>query len=171
MKFIGVVVVLILNFSKMAWAEQVQFNKVNVDNYVQFNYRWIDQAQQKQSLSFAIDKTMIFDRFRNFRNYDAIYAKKYVDKKIRQSLIKSPIPGVTVNFLGYGDNLQIELKGKNQADIDKAHATIAQLEKDFMLEQLEKSYYTQFMSFNNQLAIKPDHVRFALASIADFFGA
>jgi|TARA_B110000196_G_scaffold304700_1_gene301648 hypothetical protein len=167
-KFIGVVVILILIFSEMASAEQVQFNKSDVDNYVQFNYRWIDQAQQKQSLSFAIDKTMIFDRFRNFRNYDAIYAKKYVDKKIRQSLIKSPIPGVTVNFLGYGDNLQIELKGKNQADIDKAYATIAQLEKDFMLEQLDKSYYTQFMSFNNQLAIKPDHVRFALASIADF---
>lgn len=168
MKFIGVVVILILNFSNATWAEQVQFNKKNVDDYVQFNYRWIDQTQQLQSLSFAIDKVMIFDRFRNFKRYNAIYAKQYVDQKIRQSLVKSPIPNVSVNFLGYGENLHIELQGKNQADIDKAYSTITQLEKDFMLEQLEQNYYTQFMSFDNQLAIKPDHARFAHTSVADF---
>lgn len=168
MKFIGVVVILILNLSKAAWAEQVHFNKKNVDNYVQFNYQWVDQAQQKQSLNFAIDKAMIFDRFRNFKSYSSLHAKQYVDRKIRQSLIKSPIPNVNVKFLGYGDSLHIELQGKEQTDIDKAYASIEQLEKDFMQEQLEKNYYTQFMSYNNQLAIKPDHVRFALASVPDF---
>ena len=108
-KFIGAVVILILNFSGEAWAKQLQF-KVTTDDFVEFNYQWLDQAQQTQSLSFTIDKVMIFDKFRNFKSYSADHAKKYVDQKIRQSLIKSPLPEVKVNFLGYADNLQIELQ-------------------------------------------------------------
>ena len=167
-KFIGAVVILILNFSGEAWAKQLQFNKVTTDDFVEFNYQWLDQAQQTQSLSFTIDKVMIFDKFRNFKSYSADHAKKYVDQKIRQSLIKSPLPEVKVNFLGYADNLQIELQGKTQTAIDQAYSSIAQLEKNFMLEHLEQNYYTQFISFDNNLAIKPDHVRFAQASVIDF---
>jgi len=165
--FIGTVIISILCLPGFTWAKQIDFNKKSTDELVQFNYQWLDQDQQAQSLSFTLDKVAIFDRFRNFKSYNAIQAKKYVDQKIRKELTQNPIANVDVRFLGFGNNLQIELKGNNQTVIDQAYSTIAQLEKDLMLEHLKQNYYTQFVSFDNNLAIKPDHILFAQTSAAD----
>jgi hypothetical protein len=166
-KFLGAVVILILCLPIVIRAKQLDFNKQTTDEYVQFNYQWLDQAQQRQSLSFALEKVKIFDRFRNFKSYKAIHAKKYVDQKVRQKITQNPIDDVKVKFIGHGDNLQIELKSKNQTALDQAYQTIAQLEKDFMQEHLASNFYTQFVSYDNNLAIKPDHVRFAQTAVTD----
>ena len=166
--FFAAVVILILFFPNTTWAKQVNFNKKTTDTHVQFNYQWLDQAQQTQSLSFAIEKKQLFDRFRNFKSYKAIHARKYIDQRMRRKLKRTPIPDVKIKFLGHSDNLQIELKGENQAAIDKAYQTIAQLEKDLIQEHLTRNFYTQFITYDNSYAIKPDHVRFAEESVADF---
>ncbi|MFT5812626.1 MAG: hypothetical protein ACI9VT_000362 [Psychroserpens sp.] len=166
-RFLGTVVILILCLPIVTRAKQLDFNKQTTDEYVQFSYRWLDQAQQPQSLSFALEKVKIFDRFRNFKSYKAIHAKKYIDQKIRQNLTQNPIDDVKVKFIGRGGNLQMELKNKNQAALDQAYQTIAQLEKNFMQEHLASNFYTQFVSYDNNLAIKPDHVLFAQTSVTD----
>ncbi|WP_157673817.1 hypothetical protein [Cognaticolwellia beringensis] len=168
MRFIGIVVFLILGLPSYAWAEQLDFSKKITDEYVQFNYQWLDQAQQTQSLSFAINKVIIFDRFRNFKGYSAPHAKKYVDQKIRQKLSQNPIDNVQTKFIGTGDNLQIELKSDNQNTLDQAYKTITKLKQGFMSEHLARNFYTQFVSYDNNVSIKPDHVRFAQTSVADF---
>jgi hypothetical protein len=118
-------------------------------------------------LSFAIDKILLFDRFRNFKSYKAKYARKYVDHQMRKQLTQHPITDVKATFLGRGNNLQIELNSENKTALNQAYLSIAQLEKDFMNEHLTRNYYTQFVAYDNSLAIKPDHVRFAQESFTD----
>ena len=166
-KFFGAVVILVLCFATMTSAKQLDFNKTTTDEHVQFNYQWLDQAQQAQSLSFAINKVALFDRFRNFKSYKANHAKKYVDQQIRKHLTQNPITDVKVTFLGRGNNLQIKLKSENKTALDQAYLSIEQLKKDFMNEHLTRNYYTQFVAYDNNLAIKPDHVRFAQESFTD----
>jgi len=167
-KFSATIAILFLFFSHLTHAKQLNFSKEISADQVQFKYQWLDQAQQVQALNFTLNKVDIFNRFRNFRHYKAINARKYIDQKIRRKLIKNPFPNVKIKFLGTGENLHVELFGENQAVIDQAHQTITQLEKDLMQEYLSLNFYTQFLSYDNSYAIKPDHVRFAHESVADF---
>tara|TARA_R110000737_G_scaffold347232_1_gene378355 strand:+ start:5036 stop:6052 length:1017 start_codon:yes stop_codon:yes gene_type:complete len=167
-KFFAIWVILLLCFPGITWAKQLDFSKKTTEEHIQFNYQWLDQDQQPQALSFSIEKVHLFNRFRNFKSYKAKHAKKYLDQKIRKTLKQNPIANVKVKFLGRGDNLQIELTGRDQAAINQAHQTIAQLEQDLMHEHLARNFYTQFVTYDNNYAIKPDHIRFAQESVIDF---
>lgn len=168
MKFLSILVLLLFCLPNIICAKQLNFSKKTTDEQVQFSYQWLDHAQQAQALSFAMDKAQIFDRFRNFRSYQASSTSRYINQKLRKKLKQAPIANVKVNFLRLGNELQIQLKGKNQTDIDKAHRIIAKFEQDLMQEHLTKNFYTQFVSYDNSTAIKPDHVRIARESVEDF---
>lgn len=168
MKLLSVIVVFLLIWPGDSWAKQLHFSKTDTEDTVQFSYQWLDQEEQRQSLSFTMDKVMIFNRFREFKRYSPAHAKKLVDQKIRRALIKSPLDNVKVSFKGTGNDLKFELQGESQLAITQAYATITELEKEYMQALLAQSFYTQFISFDNSLAIKPDHVRFAQTSADDF---
>ena len=87
---------------------------------------------------------------------------------MRKKLSQEPITGVKIKFLNSGDNLHLELTGTSQAVVDQAYQTIEKLEKKLLQEHLSQSFYTQFLSYDNSYAIKPDHVRFAQESVSDF---
>lgn len=167
MKFLTVVAILMICFPSTVWAKQLDFSKQTTDQQVQFNYQWLDQAKQAQSLSFSINRTTLFDRFRNFKAYKAKHVRKYVNHQLRKKLRKSPIADVQVKFVNQGQNLQLDISGQNQTTVDQAYQTIAQIEKELVNEYLTRNFYTQFHSYNNNNAIKPDHVRFAQESVAD----
>lgn len=149
-------------------AKQVKFSKKNKTDTIQFNYQWLDQANQAQTLNFSIQKNILFDRFRNFRRYQGKYAKRSVDQKIKKTLSATPLANVQLSFIGIGEHSQIEISGTNEKDIENAYQEIAKLEQRLMQEYLQENYYTQFLSLENNLAIKPDHVRFANESVMDF---
>lgn len=167
MKFLTVVGIIIIFFPNIAWGKQLDFNKQTIDQQVQFNYHWLDQAKLPQSLSFYINKTALFDRFRNFKAYKSKYVRKYINNQLIKKLQQTPIADVQVKFLNQGESLQIDISGKNQKAVDQAYQSIAELEEDLMTEYLARNFYTQFRSYNNNKAIKPDHVRFARDSVAD----
>ena len=168
MKLLSALVILLCCLPLHLWAEQLNFTKKTIDDDVLFTYQWLDQAKQPQSMQFAISKVQIFDHFRNFKSYQALHTKQFIDQKLRKELTKNPIPNVEINFSGYANNLQIELKAENQSDIDQANKKITLLEKELMAEHLANNFYTQFLSFDNRLGIKPDHVRIANESVMDF---
>jgi hypothetical protein len=149
-------------------AKQLQFSKKITDHNVQFNYQWQDQNQEKQSLSFSIDKQLLFDRFRNFKTYSAAHAKRYVDQGIKKSLSKQNIPGVHVSFSGAGSEMRVELSSQDQKALTQTFQNIGELEDELMLKYLDNNFYKQFIFYDNNLAIKPDHVRFAEESVLDF---
>lgn len=168
MQFLRPLIILLACFPALLTAKQLAFSKKVIAENVQFSYQWLDQTQQRQSLSFTIDKMQIFNRFRNFKRYKAMHAQKYIAQNLRKQLTRNPIANVEIEFLGLSDNLQIELKGDDQATITQAYQTIAKLENDLMAEHLSRNFYTQFISFDNNVSIKPDHVRFAQESVDDF---
>ncbi|WP_235839650.1 hypothetical protein [Cognaticolwellia mytili] len=168
MKFFTASAVLILSCHGDLSAKQINFSKKTVDNTVQFNYQWRDQNKENQSLNFSINKALLFDRFRNFKTYSNTHAKRYIDQGIKKSLSKQNIPGVHVSFSGTGGETHIKLSSQDQKTLTQAFQHIDKLEDDLMLEYLNSNFYKQFISYDNSLAIKPDHVRFAKESVADF---
>lgn len=168
MKILCLFILLFLSYQSQLFAEQVKFFKRNNSDSIEFNYQWLDQKDELQSLNFEIAKTALFDRFRNFRSYKADYARKYVDQRIKKKLSKEPLPNVQLSFSGVDKNMKIEITGKKSADIENAYQTIATLENELMQNYLSENFYMQFVSHNNNSAIKPDHARFAYESVADF---
>ncbi|MGB1263399.1 MAG: hypothetical protein ACPG52_10845 [Cognaticolwellia sp.] len=167
MKYSAVLFIFALGFSELTLAKQLSFSKQTVDNNVQFHYQWLDQNQEQQSLNFTIDKVTLFERFRNFRSYNAQLARKYVDQKLRQKLVQEPIAGVKIKWLSSDDNLHMELIGESQPLIDQAYQTITQLEQTLMAQHLANNFYRQFTNYDHTRAIKPDHIRFAQTSVDD----
>jgi hypothetical protein len=167
-KFIVAFVIFISFYQGSLFAKQLSFHKKTIDNTVQFNYQWQDQNQENQSLSFSIDKPLLFNRFRNFKAYKASHAKRYVDQGIKKALSKKATPDVHISFLGTAENMHIELKSENQQALNQMYQTIGKLENDLMVKYLRDNFYQKFTSYDNSLAIKPDHVRFSQESVADF---
>ncbi len=168
MKYFAASAVLILSCHGDLSAKQLSFSKKTVDNSVQFNYQWQDQNQEKQSLSFSIDKPLLFDRFRNFKTYSVEHAKRYVDQGIKKALSKKNIPGVHVSFSGVGSETRVELSSQDQKALTQTFQHIGKLEDELMQEYFDNNFYQQFVSYDSALAIKPDHVRFAKESVVDF---
>lgn len=166
--FVTVFAVLILFFHGQLSAKQLSFTKKSVGNSIQFNYQWHDQHKEVQSLKFSIEKALLFNRFRNFKAYKASHAKKYIDQGIKKAISKNATPDVHVSFLGKGDEMQIKVQSENQEALNQIYQTIEKLENDLMLKYLKANFYQQFISYDNSLAIKPDHARFAHESVADF---
>lgn len=167
MKYIKTVAMLVVVLPNILLAQQLKFSKQTTDNNVHFQYQWLDQLQQEQSLNFTLNKVSVFEKFRNFRSYHATLAEQYVDLTLRKSLIENPLPDVEISFVGFGDNAQIKLQGKSQIAIEQAYRTINQLEKKLMTEYLARNFYIQFLNFDNSIAIKPDHVKFAQNTVED----
>lgn len=167
-KFITIAAVLFLLCHSLAQAKQLNFSKEASETAIQFNYQWQDQNQDVQSLSFSIDKTLLFDRYRNFRAYKPSHAKKFVDQGIKKALAEQNTSNLQVSFQGSGDSLQIELKGENQALLNTTFQKISMLEKDLMQEYLHDNFYQKFTTYDNNTAIKPDHARIAQESVVDF---
>ena len=167
LKLIIASAVLMLSFHGSLSAKQLSFSKKTVGNSVQFDYQWQDQNQENQSLNFSIDKAILFDRFRNFKAYRAEHAKRSVNQGIKRALSKQN-NGVHVSFLGAGNEMHIELKSQNQKALDQTFKDIEKLEDELMQEYLDDNFYQQFISYDNSIAIKPDHARFAEESVVDF---
>ena len=144
------------------------FLKKTVDGNVQFNYQWQDQNEDNQSLNFSIAKPLLFNRFRNFKAFRAEHAKKYVDQGIKKALSKERIPGVHISFSGSGDDMSIKLSSQDKKALTQTFSHIDTLEDKLMQEYLDNNFYQQFTSYDNSVAIKPNHVRFAEESVADF---
>jgi len=167
-RFFATFAVVILTFHSSLWAKQLSFSKKANENTVQFSYQWLDQAQENQSITFTIDKTTLFDRFRNFKAYQASQAKRYIDQGLKRALSKENSPDVHFSFLGAGDEMQIKISSQNQQALAQAERKIQALETELMREYLHENFYQRFISFDNSVAIKPDHVRFADESVNDF---
>lgn len=148
-------------------AEQSHFRKKEQGENYLFNYLWYDQQRDLQSIVFPLSKPALFDRFRQFRAYKAAMAERYVQRGIKKQLEKQPLPGVRVHFKRQDNSYQIDIKGRDQQQIQAAYNKIQALEQQYMLQYLENNYYHRFITHDQVAGIKPDHVRIANDSVAD----
>jgi len=147
-------------------AKQVSFQKIANENSHTFVYQWLDHSEQRQSFQINLTNRELFSQFRHFRSYDAKSAQKDIQRKMRKQLRKKPFEQVTVKFSNQYQNFS--LASKNELALQQAQATLAQWQQTYFNEYLTENLYHQFNTYENNTAIKPDHVRIAGESTDNF---
>ncbi len=148
-------------------AEQVLFSKKEHDTDYKFDYRWLDQQGDAQSLSFILDKHAIFDRFRNFKSFKADMAKVSVNNALQKKLRAERIKGVIIDFSKNPSDDEINIRGRDSQAVNAAYAKVYQLKKSLTADYITDNFYQQFTTHDRINAVKPDHARFANISSAD----
>lgn len=146
-------------------ARQLLFHKQENAQSYQLKYKWLDQKNVEQSLSFSIPKKTLFNRFRHFRSYKPAFARQYINKNIQQQITEQPIADVQINFNKKSNTF--EIKGKNQQVVNAAHQKILTLEQAIGDQYLANNFYHKFTTYDQVQGIKPDHVKIANSSVED----
>ncbi|OKY28082.1 hypothetical protein [Thalassotalea sp. PP2-459] len=157
-----------LLFGAYSHAEQLNFSKKQQQDQVNFHVEWLDHNNISQTLNFQFKKKQVFDKYRSFNTYKPERAQEFVNNSLRKHLRKQPISDVYIRFNRQGSNVTAEIKGQSASTIKAAEQKIATLQKSFFAEYLQKTYYQEFYTPDNILAIKPDHSRIAQESVVDF---
>lgn len=153
--------------SYSAIAEQLSFSKKEQGDHYQFNYEWLDQQGEPQSIEFLLAKRAIFDRFRNFRIYKPEMAMFSLNKALQKKLRADPIKGVMINFNKSTNNGEVKIRGRSNQAINAAHIKINQYKQELSDEYLAVNYYNKFITHDRISAVKPDHVQFANITSGD----
>ncbi len=165
----GVIILLmLLLMTSITRAEQTQFSKMLEGDLYHFSYQWLDINHKQQELSFSMPQQAIFERYRKFASYQKKLADEYIGNALRKRLKKEPPQGVQLAFRKESGELRIDIHSNNQQLVKQAFQHIAQLKKSVTEEYLSQIYYQKFITPNQIPAVKPDHGRIALESVADF---
>lgn len=159
------VLVLISFVTNTAASKQLHFSKVEKGASYQFNYKWLDHQKQPQQMSFTLDKSVLFDSFRNFRTFKPELATQYINKNVAKQLYKNPIANVQINYEKNMGNITV--RGSDVKVINDAQKKILELNNEYSEKYLDKNLYHHFTTYNNITAIKPNHVKFATLSSDD----
>lgn len=160
--------ILFCSLSITVAAKQLSFNKQEQDDSYQFNYHWLDAKQEEKQLSFSLSKDLLFNRFRNFKRYQANIANQYINKSILKTWRKDPHNNSQLTLRKKQGRYELQLSSNNDKDLALAQKKLAELEQKARKSYLEKHFYHQFITYDGQLAIKPDHQRIAQLSVDDF---
>ncbi len=157
--------VLLVLFSHTVNGQQLHFSKVEKGDSYQFNYQWLDHQQQPQTMVFSLEKTSLFNKFRNFKVYKPELAAKYISRRVVRYFNKNPIDDVRISYDNQTGN--IVAKGTNIGSIKKAESKVAELNKEYTDAYMKKHWYQTFTTYDQVHAIKPDHATFASLSAED----
>lgn len=157
--------VLIYFVTNIAVSKQLHFSKVEKGSSYQFNYKWLDHQKQLQQMSFTLDKSVLFDSFRNFRTFKPELAIQYVNKNVAKYLHKNPIANVQINYEKNMGNITV--RGNDVKVINNAERKIAELNDQYTEKYLDKNLYHHITTYNSIKTIKPNHVKFATMSADD----
>ncbi|WP_448546494.1 hypothetical protein [Thalassotalea fusca] len=148
-------------------AQQLSFLKKETSEQVTFFYQWQDIQQESRTFSFTLDKALIFDKYRQFKEYKPNLAQQYVNRAIVKHIRKHPIPKVQLSVKSQAKQNQLQLRSNDRTALSEAEEKIRQLEQRFTKKYLQQHYYHFFNTPAGEVAIKPDHVRIALDSSED----
>lgn len=168
MKNIKIVLCVSLLFSYLAQAKQISFSNQSQDDQHVFSYQWLDHDEQLQSMSFALTKPALFERFRILKPYQNEFAHKIIMRAVKKQLRKQPLNGAQAFFQQENGKMVVQVKGLNDEDVARAHQEIKIIEQEAITEYYKKNYYQPFTNHDQQTGIKVDHVAIANDSVADF---
>ena len=165
--FILMWIVAVVSLSFTAQAQQMSFLKEDDNEQVTFFYQWSDIQKQSRTFSFSLDKSLVFEKYRQFRQYKPELAQQYVNRAIIKHVRKKPFSDVNLSVNKQGKQYQLRLSSNDSAALAQAQTKLSQLEREFTAKYLHKNYYHFFETPSGETAIKPDHVRIALESSED----
>lgn len=159
------ILILLYCVTYSATAKQLHFSKVEKGDFYQFNYQWEDHQKKLQSIVFSLEKSAMFNKFRNFRTYKPKLAARQISNKIMKYLNKNPVKNVQIHYDKKTGNITV--KGSDLALINDTEEKILTLHNEFTQQYLQANWYHTFTTYDNIQAIKPDHVTFASLSADD----
>ncbi len=167
--FYHLIVLLFIYISvlNLAQAKQLSFSHIDLGDSVQLNYRWLDQQNQEQSLSFTVKKHVLFGHFRHFKNYKPQYSEAYIIKRLKTYTHNNPFAKVTVNFVQENEQIILDIQGKDQQTINAAYNKLKALTNQYLQDYLALHNYHQFTTYLGEQAIKPNHIDIADKSVLD----
>jgi len=162
-KFLALISLFVVTLSH---AKQVSFKKLAHEHSHSFHYQWLDSTDQRQSFQINLMNDVLFSQFRHFRSYDAKSVQNEVQRKIRKQLKKTPFDQVRVRFSRQQGSFT--LTSNNEQALAQAEEQLAQWQHNYLKEYLDDNYYHQFKTHQQNIGIKPDHVRIASESVNSF---
>jgi hypothetical protein len=157
---------LLLTFS--ANAKQISFSKQPQDDHYIFNYQWLDHDNQQQSLSFALTKAALFERFRMLKSYNSEFTHKSIMRNVKEQLKEKPLSGVQAFFVQKNGEMVIQIKGLNNKDVTLGYQQVKEMEQEASNQFFKDNYYQLFTTHDEQAGVKVNHVSIANDSVADF---
>lgn len=148
-------------------AKQLTFNKIQQDSHYLFSYQWLDHQKETQAIQFELSAQGLFDRFRDFKSYQANYAQKTILRNMKRQLTKQPLEGVQVLYNRTHGDISIEVRGQDESKVALAYQEIAKLEQAVSKKYYDSIFYHQFSNHDQISAIKVNHAAIANASVSD----
>jgi len=159
---------LFLLLSSALNAEQISFSKKPNDSHYVFKYKWLDHDKKAQSMSFALSKTALFERFRMLRSYQSDFAHKTIMRAVRKQLRNQPLIGAQALFQQQNGKMVVQVKGREDKNVALAYQKVKEIEQEAIAQYFKKNYYQAFTTHDQQAGIKVDHVNIATDSVVDF---
>ena len=159
---------LLMMFSNSLLAKQQYFNKKDLGDAYQFSYRWLDHKKINRELSFPLEKSVLFQRFRHFKRYQKKLARMSVNKRILMAWNENPPKNSQLKLIKKQGVYELLLSADSTADFNQAQAKIAELTKQATKAYLTKEHYHSFTTQDGIEGIKPDHVAITDISKDDF---
>ena len=152
----------------MVQAKQFSFTKKIQGDHYNFNYQWLDHDKVRQTISFSLTKSALFERFRVLKPYQGEFAQKTILRTIKKQLRQQPLTGAQVVFKQQQGKTVIQVKGLDEENVTAAYQKIKTIKQEVTTKYFQKNYYQRFTTHDHQTGIKVDHVNIALDSVADF---
>jgi len=149
-------------------AKQISFSKQPQENHYIFNYQWLDHDNQSQSMSFALTKPALFERFRMLRPYQSEFAQKTIMRTVKKQLRKEPLNGAQAFFLQQNGQMVVQVKGREDKNVALAYKKVKEIEQAAISKYFKKNYYQLFSTHDEQSGVKINHTNIANDSVADF---
>mgnify|MGYP000267553031 CR=1 FL=1 len=167
-KAIKILFCLFLLLPSLVLSEQIAFSKQQQGDQYTFNYQWLDHNNKSQSMSFALTKSALFERFRMLRAYQSEFAEKAIMRTVKKQLREQPLNGAQAFFVKQDGRMTVQVKGLEDKNVALAYQKVKEMEQEAFNLYFKNNYYQLFTNHDQQAGVKVDHVNIANDSIADF---
>ncbi|GAA0303499.1 hypothetical protein GCM10009128_23630 [Psychrosphaera haliotis] len=146
-------------------AKQLNFNKYNQGNSIEFNYVWLDENEMQQTFAFQLTKKDLSNEYRHFKALRPSLLRMFSLKQLKIAISELDPRAGKVKILPSQTNIEFTLQSQDPKWPAKTEAKLNQVYLDSLKEYLRQEYYIEFNGIigseqSNTIHFKPDHQRF-----------
>lgn len=159
---------LTLALSFGAAAEQLSFKKKLVKDKYLFSYKWKNEKDVQQDLSFVLNAKNVNGDYRHFKALRPSLLHMFQVRKLKQAASQVDPKKGSVTILPRVNRVEFQIRGTDAKWMEQQSLSLEQVYEASLLDYLHQEYYTEFTGFGHVTGTKiykPDHIRFAKESV------
>lgn len=138
--------------------KQLAFQKTKLGTDIEFQYRWIDNAELTSEIEFKLSAKKL--NTKNHKRFVPDLAQQYVYIELHKEARKIDPREARVQISKLGQDIQINVKSRSDKLLSKWRQSMAKSQNKAFDQYLDDNYYSRFQSYLGQEAVKPDHLRY-----------